>query len=98
MQLQNQYAQNIANTANQNLMIDAQNRQRNIDFKNERQAAQARMLQQMGQKGSQIYAENQNRQADLKRLGLSTLMYDQGLQERLMGNYGNLEELIKGGR
>lgn len=98
MQLQNQYAQNIANTANQNLMIDAQNRQRNVDFKNERQAAQARMLQQVGQKGSQIYAENQNRQADLKRLGLSSLMYDQGMQERLMNNFGNLEDFITGGR
>jgi hypothetical protein len=56
------------------------------------------MLQQTGTKMSQIYGENQNREADLKRLGLSTLMYDQGMQQRLMGNYQNLQDLIGGGR
>lgn len=98
MGLQNQYAQAIADTSNRNSMIDFQNEQRGIDFTNDKRAAAARMLQQTGTKLSQIYGENQNREADLKRLGLSTLMYDQGMQQRLMGNYQNLQDLIGGGR
>lgn len=98
MGLQNQYAQAIADTSNRNAMIGFQNEQRGIDFTNDKRAATARMLQQTGTKMSQIYGENQNREADLKRLGLSTLMYDQGMQQRLMGNYQNLQDLIGGGR
>ena len=96
--LQNQYAQNIANTTNTNNLIGAQNKQQNIDFTNEKQAAQARMLQQTGLKASQIYGENQNRELDLKKLGLSSLMYDGNLQNRMGGNFNEILSMLNSGR
>ena len=92
--LENQYAQNITNTANQNKQIGASNEQRNIDFENDRKAAYARIGQEGALKASQIYGENQNRELDLKKLGLSSLQYDPAMQKRLMGNYQNIAELF----
>lgn len=94
MGLENQYAQNITNTANQNEKIGAANVQRNIDFENDRKAAYARMAQEAGQKASQMYGENRNRELDLKRLGLSSLQYDPAMQKRMMGNYQNIAEMF----
>jgi hypothetical protein len=90
MNLQNQYAQNIANNQNANKAIYAQNQQQQIDFDNNRRAANARMLQQAGMKMGQIYGENQNRDLQLRSLGLSALQYDGDLMERMATNYNNL--------
>lgn len=95
-ELQNQYASEIAQNQNVNRQIQAQNQQRNIDFQNERRAARARMLQQAGQKFGQIYGEEQNRQLDEKRLGISALAYEGDLVQRMAQRYPELEALISG--
>jgi len=89
-QLQNQYAQNIAQNQNINQQIAFQNQQNQLNFENDRKAANARLAQQAGMKLGQIYGENQNRALDQQRLGLSALMYDGDLMQRLQQNFGNL--------
>jgi hypothetical protein len=85
-QLANQYAQNIAQNRNINAQIAAQNQQRQTDFQNEKRAARADMLQQAGLRMGQIYGENQNRQLDLQRLGLSALQFEGDMLGRMGTN------------
>jgi hypothetical protein len=93
-QLANQYAQSIAQNKNINAQIAAQNQQQQVDFENQKRAARANMLQQAGVKMGQIYGENQNRAADIQKLGLSSLMFEGDMLGR-MGT--NLEALRAAG-
>lgn len=88
--LQNQYAQNIADLSNRNNMIGMQNKQALIDFENEKKASNAQIAQQMGLKAFQMYGENQNRELDLKKMGLSALQYDGDMLARMQQNFGNI--------
>lgn len=88
--LQNQYADRIASNQNANSLITAQNNQSRIDFENQKMAQNALMAQQMGTKLGQIYGENQNRDLDLKKMGLSALQFDGDLLGRLQENFGNI--------
>lgn len=93
-QLANQYAQSIAQNKNVNAQIAAQNQQQQVDFENQKRAARAGMLQQAGMKMGQLYGENQNRAADIQKLGLSSLMFEGDMLGR-MGT--NLEALRAAG-
>jgi len=88
--LQNQYAQNMADLSNTNSMIRTQNNQAGIDFANNKKASNAQMAQQMGMKAFQMYGENQNRDLDLKKMGLSALQYDGDMMARMQQNFGNI--------
>ncbi len=92
-QLQNQYAQSIANNQNVNRQIATQNQQRQLDFANERKAANASLAQGLGTKMSQQYGENQNRNLDLQKMGISALQYDGDLMQRMQQNLTNIFNL-----
>jgi hypothetical protein len=82
----NQYAADIAQNKNLNAQIAAQNQQQQIDFQNQKRAARAQMLQSAGNKLGQLYGENQNRQLELQKLGLSALQFEGDMLGRMGSN------------
>lgn len=91
--MQNEYAQRIAENVNQNELIRSQNEQRQIDFVNERRAAQARLAQQAGLKFAQIHGENQNRELERQRMGLSALAFDGQIMQNMAKNLEMMKAL-----
>lgn len=94
--LENRYAQDIAQFRTQQGMIGAQNKQRQIDFENDKRATRAKMLQQAGAKYGQIQQENALRELQGKQLGISALAYEGDMIQRMAERYPALEALITG--
>lgn len=82
MQLRNQNMMQANEVLNQNRMIDAQNRQRQIDFQNDLQGALAQQDMLTGQKLGGIVMDYQNRAADQKKWNLYKNMFNQGVLDR----------------
>lgn len=91
--MKNEYAQRISENKNQNELIRSQNEQRQIDFMNERRAAQARLAQQAGLKFAQIHGENQNRELERQRMGLSALAFDGQIMQNMAKNLEMMKAL-----
>lgn len=94
--LENEYAQRIAQFRNQSNMVGAQNKQRQIDFRNDQRATRAKLLQQAGAKFGQIQQENALRELQGKQLGISALAYEGDMIQRMAERYPALEALITG--
>lgn len=94
--LENEQAQRIAQFRTQQGVIGAQNKQRQIDFRNDQRATRAKLLQQAGAKFGQIQQENALRELQGKQLGISALAYEGDMIQRMAERYPALEALITG--
>ena len=82
LQLRNQNLQRAADVSNQNLLIDAQNRQAQVNFENDRLAAMNRMDMQMGQKLGGLYTDFQNRAQDRAKWDLYSKIFNEDMLKR----------------
>jgi hypothetical protein len=82
LQLRNQNLQRAADVSNQNLMIDAQNRQAQAGFSNDRLAAMNRMDMQMGQKLGGLYTDFQNRAQDRAKWDMYSKIFNEDMLKR----------------
>lgn len=81
-ELRNQNMMRATDTLNANALIDAQNRQRQIDFRNDLRGALGQQDMLMGQTLGNIAMDFQNRAADEKRWNLYKHMFTQGILDR----------------